>query len=214
MSAEGEVARWRETLGALAGSVCEVIEPVAIGPLTATVEAALATRAELSRLFAEKEHAELSRIVAERKAWPWLEWFQVGYEVDRGFAPDTFGFALAVSLPIGAWSGAEADAERVRLSGIEREASLWVRRIEAEVTAAKRQLEARLAELERHEVLLTALPAERIDALREAAPTEVLADDLSGLHRDRSRLLRAAAEARLGVLEARARLLAAVGAID
>lgn len=214
-SAIGEAGEWRAVLATLAGAPpCEqreAISTLSLEGLGAAAGDALAGRAELDRLFAERRHAELSRALAERETWPWFEWVQVGYEVDRGFFPDTFGFALSVSLPIGAWDGAAAEAERVRVRAIDDEARLWVARIESEVEAVGRELEARLTAMRRLDELVASMPTAGIDRLRDGNPDEVLAADLLGLHRDRARLERAAADARLAVLLTRARLLSVLG---
>jgi hypothetical protein len=213
-AAEGDEARWQAELATLSGApACETTSPLELAP-TGGVDEALASRAEVAGLFAEREQAELARTLAERAAWPWFRWVQLAYEVDGGFAPDTFGVAFAIELPIGAWDGAAAEAEAARIAAIDSEASLWVQRIKAEVGAARQQLERRRAELTELESLVASLSLARIEALRAAAPSEVLADDLDGLYRDRARLLDAVAQARLGVLEARARLLAALGRVD
>lgn len=212
----GEVSRWQETLAALAGlPACDEPAPVVVGAAGAaerdTADEALTRRAELGRLFAEREQAVLAHALAERSAWPWFEWVQLGYEVDGGFMPDTFGFALSISLPFAAWDGAAAEAERVKMRAIDEEARRWVARIDGEVGAARRELDARLSQVQRVEALLAAMPAESIDALHLAAPTEVLTSDLLTLHRDRARLANELADARLAALLSRARLLHALG---
>lgn len=211
---EGERARWQARLASLMGvPACDTTGPVELD-VRGEVADALANRPELGRLFAEKEQAELARMMAERNTWPWFRWLQLSYEVDRGFAPDTFGFGIAIELPFSAWDGAAAEAEAVAVSGLQKEAGLWVVRIRSEVDAARAELERRLAELASQEALAATLTAERIDKLRSDAPGEVLAEDIAGLHRERARLLYAVAEARLGVLQARASLLSALGRLD
>ena len=216
----GEVARWREALAALVGApiwgerAALVVEDTLVGAdtnLMNGLDEAHGRRAELDRLFAEREQASVAEALAEREAWPWFEWVQVGYEVDGGFFPDTFGFALSISLPFSAWDGAAAEAERVRLRTIDEEARRWLARIDGEVAAARRELEARLGQMKRLEALVAAMPQAAIDGLQTAAPSEVLVDDLLGLHRDRSRLLGELADARLEALLSRARLLYALG---
>lgn len=212
-TARADTARFASALLAVTGRTpCEAApapDPAAALALAAPPTGdTFASHPALLKLAAERRHAETARALAARETWPWLDWVQLGYEVDGGFAPDTWTLGVAIDLPIGRWSGGAGRAQDLRLRAIDAEGRRVATSLQAEAEAARRELEARLQALSAAETAANALTDERLDALSRLAPGQVLIRDLRALERDRARLFERLIDARLAALEARARLLA------
>ena len=68
--------------------------------------------------------------------WPWLDYVQVSYEANDKSGPLTWGFALAIDLPLFAWTGAEVDAQEAVIRQREVEHRATITRVAREVESA------------------------------------------------------------------------------
>ncbi len=218
LATRSEIARWDAYIQTATGAaVCPATSPSPTDDLTrlaadqGLVDKALGRRPEVAALMSERALTEVETALAERSAWPWLEWVQLGYHFEDAWSATTWGFALSIELPFSRWDGAATDAARTRGRGVDEHARRVVEHIRAEVKAAQVELTQRLAALTAIEALVARHTPERIEALRTQGRGEVTSGDLVGLERDRLRLTRLVLEARLAVAEARAHLLAAIG---
>jgi outer membrane protein TolC len=230
LATRSEIARWDAYIQTATGAVvCPAPSPSSPSPTDrpspndptgdlarlaadqGLVDKALGRRPEVAALMSERALTEVETALAERSAWPWLEWVQLGYHFEDAWSATTWGFALSIELPFSRWDGAAADAARTRGRGVDEHARRVVEHIRAEVEAAQAELTQRLDALTAIETLVAKHTPERIEHLRTQGRGEVTSGDLVGLERDRLRLTRLVLEARLAVAEARAHLLAAIG---
>jgi len=133
------------------GGVEPDAEPVTAEARDRWVAEAHATRAELRETGAALARSRADAYRARARRWPWLGYVQLSYEANDKSGPLTWGFALALDVPLFAWTGAEVDAQ---------DAATRRRRVEhrANITRIAREVEASLDRVAR--------ARERLDAVR------------------------------------------------
>lgn len=118
----------------------------------ALTEQAMAARPELRAVQSRVGEAEAEAYVARSKAWPWFDWAQVQYRAGPTSTPASFGFGVALTLPIFSWNRGEIRAARalVRQRTLEERAQIAaVAREVDEAVARVERTAARVRELER-----------------------------------------------------------------
>ena len=92
------------------GGISEEVLSQAPVDRDAWVQEGLETRAALRETNAALGRARADAYRADSERWPWLGWVELSYELSDDSTPLSWGFALAVDLPIFAWTGAETAA--------------------------------------------------------------------------------------------------------
>jgi outer membrane protein TolC len=214
LRARAEAAHWLAALQAAVGG-CSFGDPAIDVPdlagRDALVDDALGQRPSLALRAAQAGVAAARTWEARSLAWPWLDFAQVGYQLDNPAAPDSWVFSLAIDLPIGAWDGAHVEAAEREERAVEDAARHDAARVVAEIDAAISAYHAAddaLAGLTR---VFDGVDRQRLEALRTGARNGTVDPaDVYDLERDLGRLERRRIEARIALGEARAELLAAL----
>ncbi|MCY1008111.1 TolC family protein [Nannocystis pusilla] len=130
------------------------------------VARAVDARPELRASQARVAEARAGVHLARSAAWPWFNWVQVNYYVGPTATPASFGFGLALDLPLLSWNRGEVRAARARVRQREAEERAAAAHLSGELDEAIVRLQAadaRVMEIE--QVLLPRVE----DAAREAA---------------------------------------------
>lgn len=215
LRARAEAAHWLATLQAAVGGCTFGEAPVDVPDVAARdalVAAALGDRPSLALRAAQAGAAAARTWEARSLAWPWLDFAQVGYQLDNPAAPDSWVFSLAIDLPIGAWDGAHVDAAEREERALEDAARHDAAKIVAEVDAAIAAYRAADDALTGLTRVFDGVDRQRLEALRTGARNGTVDPaDVYDLERDLARLERRRIEARIALGEARAELFAALG---
>jgi outer membrane protein TolC len=92
------------------GGIAEDAHTLAPVEREAWVAEGLQARAALRETTAALGRARADAYRADSELWPWLGWVELSYELSERSTPMSWGFALAIDLPIFAWTGAETQA--------------------------------------------------------------------------------------------------------
>ena len=113
------------------------------------VEAALRNRPELPAAHAGVAEAQARAHLARNRAWPWFEWGQADYFIRPDSTPRSWGFGVALTLPVFSWNRGEIKATRALVRQREAEQDSEIAAIAAEVDAAAGQVERTAERLRR-----------------------------------------------------------------
>jgi outer membrane protein TolC len=160
------------------------------------VEKAVRSRPELRAAQAGVGVARAQVHLARNKTWPWFEWGQVDYHAGPNATGASWGFGVALTLPVLSWNRGEIRATKAQVRQREAEESQEIAAIADEVREAAGRVEWSAKRV--HQLQTVLLPP------IEAAATEATAAVESG---SLDRL--AANEIALKAVEARRRLIAA-----
>lgn len=117
----------------------------------ALTEQALAARPELRAAHGRIGEAQAEVYLARSKTWPWFDWAQVQYRASPISTPASFGFGVALTLPVFSWNRGEIKAARALVHQRELEARAEIARVAREVAEALARVErtaARVREIE------------------------------------------------------------------
>ncbi len=194
------------------GGVEPGTEPVTTDTRGRWIDEAHTGRAELRETAAALARSRADAYRARAERWPWLGYVQLSYEADDESGPLTWGFAMALDLPVFAWSGAKVNAQDAVTRRRRVEHRVTVTRIALEVEAA---IDHAVRTRERLDNIRAALlpAAEEAARLAEQAETTQALDALRVVRLQVSRLRaqRRHLDALRGWVLARVRLDAAVG---
>lgn len=130
------------------------------------VARAAKARPELRAGQARVAEAQAAVHVARSAAWPWFTWAQLNYYVGPDSTPQSFGFGVALELPVLSWNRGEVKAARARVRQREAEERAAAATVAGELEDSLVRLEAADARVAEIEQLL--LPRVE-EAAREAA---------------------------------------------
>lgn len=103
--------------------------------------------------------------LARSEAWPWFEWAQVQYRAGPGSNPKSWGFGIALTLPLFSWNRGEIRAAKARVRQREIEQRSRIAAVAIGIDEAVTRVERTAARV--HEIETGLLP--RLDdAAREA----------------------------------------------
>lgn len=166
---------------------------VTLPPDEALVRRALETRPGLRAQAARIAAAEGDAWVERSRAWPWLSFVEVDYDIDPSPDPLAFGVAVGVELPLLSWNGGGVKQADARVASLRTEQEATARGVADVVTAdaARVRATAERVRVVRDELFPSIDAAARIIEEAVAAGAE---DPLAAL---RAHLERARAERRL-----------------
>jgi cobalt-zinc-cadmium efflux system outer membrane protein len=118
----------------------------------ALTEQAMRARPELRAAQSRVGEAQAEAYLARSKAWPWFDWAQVQYRAGPAATAASFGFGVALTLPVFSWNRGEIKATRALVRQRELEERARIAAVAREIDDALARVEqtaARVRELER-----------------------------------------------------------------
>lgn len=97
---------------------------------------AMESRPELRGVQTRVGQAKADLHLARSKAWPWFDWAQIQYRAGPNATPASFGFGVALTLPIFSWNRGEVRASRALVRQRELEERAKIAAVAAEVDEA------------------------------------------------------------------------------
>lgn len=146
--------------------------------LEALTEQAMAARPELRAAQNNIGRAEADVYLAKSKAWPWFDWAQIQYRAGPGATAASFGFGVALTLPVFSWNRGEIKAKRAVLRQRELEERAKIAAVAREVGAALARVEQtaqRIRELEQGLLPQLDAAAREADAALAAGSLDIVA---------------------------------------
>lgn len=146
--------------------------------LDALTEQAIAARPELRTAQDGVGRAEADVYLARSKAWPWFDWAQLQYRAGPGSTAASFGFGVALTLPIFSLNRGEVRAKKAVLRQRELEERARIAAIAREVGGALTRVEQtarRVRELEQGLLPQLDVAAQEADAALAAGSLDLVA---------------------------------------